>query len=141
MLVATFQSPGAYQGGQLTWSIGLVGSSTPLFGGPVNMTQWDMGPVNVNNINLEEFYENFSLGAGVSLAAGNYYVHLSDPAPTPDRFGIFWATNDTGVAFSLEGTGNQGPGGQTTTPEPSTWLAAVGGIGMIVWRKRAIRNS
>lgn len=131
-LFATFQVPGSYQGGQLAWTIGAVGSSVPLATGPISLSNWDEGPVTVSGISLEEYYENFSLGAGVVLTAGSYYLQITDPAPTPDHFGIFWATNAMGLAFSLEGSGNQGPA-PPTVPEPTSLVLSLAGIAALGW--------
>ena len=138
-MVATFEVPGSYQGGQMDWSIGAVGSSTPLFTGTLLPTQWDEGAVTVSGISLEEYYENFSLGSGVVLMAGNYYLQISDPSTPPDRFGIFWATNDTGLAFSLEGSGNQAPPPPATPELGSSAMVAVG-LGAIAWWARKRRR-
>ncbi len=136
--LAFFEAPGSYQGGTVTWSIeSALGNAPPLASGSVNMTQWDIGAVNINGIPLEEYYENFNIGSGisgVSLVAGTYYLDISDHSTPPDHFGIFWATNSTGLAFAMEGTGDQ-PTIQVLSgvPEPSTWALTAAGLGAILF--------
>jgi hypothetical protein len=142
----TFQSPGSYKGGTLSWHIyldnagvegTLIGSST------FKLSQTSIGPVDVAGLDLDGFQNDIpvaSLAISPPSSPQGYFLDITDVGGG-DILGIFWATSgENTFAFQLSGSGNGVPPDTAATPEPSTMaLLAAGAVTCLAARRWTLR--